>query len=109
MGMVPEPLRLWSLSPMAIAAWGVAGAVGYVLWIRPKWYPEIRHETARTFTPKEVRPSLLTFMCTTQPPTHLAQGALPLYLAGPCASFECGIHCSQVSEWNAAAAAQTRK
>ena len=30
--MIPEALRLWELSRMGIAAWAVAGSVGYVLW-----------------------------------------------------------------------------
>ena len=37
-----------------VAAWCVASAVGYFLYIRPKWYPTIEHEKALTFTPKEV-------------------------------------------------------
>lgn len=47
-----EALRL----PFAqgVAAWVVAGSIGYVLFIRPKWYPTIVHEKAVAFTPKEV-------------------------------------------------------
>ena len=39
---------------MGAAAWLVASVVGYVLYIRPKWYPKIEYEQARQFTPKEV-------------------------------------------------------
>ena len=37
-----------------VAAWCLASAVGYWLYIRPKWYPTIEHEKAVPFTPKEV-------------------------------------------------------
>ena len=47
-----EQLRL----PFAqgVAAWVVAGGIGYVMYIRPKWYPTITYEKAKTFTPKEI-------------------------------------------------------
>eukprot|EP00316_Scyphosphaera_apsteinii_P003107 CAMPEP_0119321012 /NCGR_PEP_ID=MMETSP1333-20130426/54159_1 /TAXON_ID=418940 /ORGANISM="Scyphosphaera apsteinii, Strain RCC1455" /LENGTH=100 /DNA_ID=CAMNT_0007327869 /DNA_START=16 /DNA_END=319 /DNA_ORIENTATION=+ len=38
-----------------LAAWGTASAIGYVLYLRPKWYPEIKRPQARAFTPKEVQ------------------------------------------------------
>ena len=37
-----------------VAAWCLASAVGYWMYIRPKWYPTIEHEKAVPFTPKEV-------------------------------------------------------
>ena len=37
-----------------VAAWVLAGSIGYFLYIRPKWYPTIEHEQARQFTPREV-------------------------------------------------------
>ena len=40
---------------MGAAAWLVAGAIGYVLYIRPKMYPRIEYEKARAFSPKEVQ------------------------------------------------------
>ena len=75
--------RLWEFSKMSLAAWAVAGSIGYVLCaprsqqifpvrdaataaahrirsvpvhadIRPKLYPRIEYERARVFTPKEV-------------------------------------------------------
>ena len=52
--MLPEPLRIWEATRMGIAAWAVAGAIGYVMFIRPKWYPRIEYEKARPFTPKEI-------------------------------------------------------
>ena len=36
------------------AARVVAGGIGYVMYIRPKWYPTITYEKAKTFTPKEI-------------------------------------------------------
>ena len=72
---IPEPLRLWSTSRSALAAWVVAGAIGYVLWIRPKWYPTVEHERAKPFTPKEVRAHLLPHprrMLGSSSPTRLA-------------------------------------
>jgi hypothetical protein len=49
-----DVLKIWELSKQGIAAWAVAGTIGYVLYIRPKMYPKIEYEQARTFTPKEV-------------------------------------------------------
>ena len=37
-----------------VAAWCLAGAIGYVLYIRPKMYPRIEYEQAKAFTPKEI-------------------------------------------------------
>ena len=39
---------------MGSSAWLCAGAIGYVLYIRPKMYPRIEYEKSKTFTPKEV-------------------------------------------------------
>lgn len=39
---------------MGLAAWAVAGTIGYVLYIRPKMYPRIEYDKARAFTPKEI-------------------------------------------------------
>ena len=49
-----DVLKIWEFSKQGLAAWAVAGSVGYVLYIRPKLYPTIQYEKARTFTPKEV-------------------------------------------------------
>ena len=51
---IPEPFRIWEASKMGAAAWLAAGAIGYVLYIRPKMYPRIEYEKSRPFTPKEV-------------------------------------------------------
>ena len=40
---------------MGVAAWAVAGAIGYVLYIRPRMYPTITYEQAKVFTPKEIQ------------------------------------------------------
>ena len=45
-----DVLKIWELSKQGIAAWAVAGTIGYVLYIRPKMYPKIEYEQARTFT-----------------------------------------------------------
>lgn len=49
-----DVLKIWEFSRQGLAAWAVAGSIGYVLYIRPKLYPRIEYEQARTFTPKEV-------------------------------------------------------
>ena len=36
------------------AAWAVAGAVGYVAYLRPAWYPTHQRKMADEFTPTEV-------------------------------------------------------
>lgn len=47
--MIPEALRLWELSRMGIAAWAVAGSVGYVL-CKPRMSRDTRvlHASLRT-------------------------------------------------------------
>ena len=52
--MIPEMFRIWEATRMGIAAWAVAGGIGYFLYIRPKWYPTITYEQAKVFTPKEI-------------------------------------------------------
>ena len=32
--MLPEAFRFWELTRMSLAAWGVAGSIGYVLCAR---------------------------------------------------------------------------
>ena len=53
--MLPEALRVWEATRMGVAAWAVAGAIGYVLYIRPRMYPTITYEQAKVFTPKEIQ------------------------------------------------------
>jgi len=53
--MLPEAFRFWELTRMSIAAWGVAGSIGYVLYLRPRLYPPPpEHRKAKAFTPREV-------------------------------------------------------
>lgn len=51
---IPDWLRIWEISKLSIGSWIVAGSLGYVLWIRPKWYPTIERPKATVFTPKEL-------------------------------------------------------
>lgn len=54
MTSIPEFARIWELSKVSISAWAAAGTLGYFLYLRPKWYPNIEHPKAREFTPREV-------------------------------------------------------